>query len=256
MKFDLDLPLTWPDWDTQRVPLKFSWDSESGTVSGPDAGRVRAMVAEHARYPNSTAPHRMEPECWPITDPLHDPVEMAALLGYYWVLPSELEKFYPIIEDDTPEGRGQLMAGVRITVDDSAVTNALRRLMARTNNLRPLMDEIGEELTVSTKARFASQTDPDGAPWTPLSKRYLSSKTKRKSRGRDLILVLTGALRHIPHYQADNDSVAIGTDSLYGATQQFGRGLIPARPFLGLSTTDRSTILALVEDHLARAIEP
>lgn len=104
MKFEFDLPLMWPDWDTQRVPLRFAWDSATGTVSGLDADRVLALVQRYTRYPNSSAPHRMEPECWPITDPLHDPVEMAALLGYYWVLPPELEKFYPIIEDDTPEG--------------------------------------------------------------------------------------------------------------------------------------------------------
>lgn len=100
MKLDLDLvptlPPLWPD----RQALQFSWDSESGTVSGRDVDRVLSLVKLHK---GDVAPHRMQPENWPINDPLHDPVEMAALLGYYWVLPPELEQFYPIIEDDTPE---------------------------------------------------------------------------------------------------------------------------------------------------------
>lgn len=148
------------------------------------------------------------------------------------------------------------MAGVHITIDDSAVTHALRRLMARTDDLRPLMLEIGEELTESAKARFDTQRDPDGSAWEPLSARYVSSKRKRKSRGRDLILTLTGAMRRTMRYQADSHAVAIGTNRIYAATQQFGRGRIPPRPFLGISTEDRATILDLVEEHLARAIEP
>lgn len=147
------------------------------------------------------------------------------------------------------------MAGVRIAVDDSAVTTALRRLMQRTSNLRPLMLEIGEELEESTKERFASQTSPDGAPWAPLSSRYVSSKAKRKSPGRDQILTLTGALRRTIHYQeASANSVTIGTDRKYAATHQFGRDKIPARPFLGLSGADRYTILRLIEEHLERSL--
>lgn len=101
MKLDLDLhPFAPPVWP-EDAPLKFSWDSETGAVWGRDTDRVRERAAF---YTGGTTPHRMQPECWPITDPLHDPVEMAALLGATWILPPELEKFYPVIEGDTPEG--------------------------------------------------------------------------------------------------------------------------------------------------------
>jgi hypothetical protein len=49
-------------------------------------------------------PHRMQPESWRVRDPLHNPVDMAALLGYDWLLPPELEAHYPAIADATPAG--------------------------------------------------------------------------------------------------------------------------------------------------------
>ena len=88
---------------------------------------------------------------------------------------------------------------------------------------------------------------------------------------------LAGSLR----YQADDSSVRIGTNRIYGAIHQFGgktsahvikpknkkalawpgarhpvRGVhhpgsnIPARPFLGISRQDRDRILEVVADHL------
>ena len=68
------------------------------------------------------------------------------------------------------------------------------------------------------------------------------------------ILQDRGTLHDTLRYQASASGVEIGTDRIYGATHQFGRGNIPARPFLGLSAGDRQDILAIVRDHLARAL--
>lgn len=56
--------------------------------------------------------------------------------------------------------------------------------------------------------------------------------------------------------QADKDSLRIGTPLVYGATHQFGdpRRSIPARPFLGLSTDDKTELVAILNDWLTRAI--
>ena len=47
--------------------------------------------------------------------------------------------------------------------------------------------------------------------------------------------------------------VQVGTDSVYAATHQYGRdeANIPARPFLGLSSTDRREITAIIRDWAA-----
>lgn len=146
------------------------------------------------------------------------------------------------------------MAGATVTVDIREVSAALARLIRASGSMRPYFLELGEELTESTKARFAAQVDPQGRPWQPLSQRYLRSARKRKSRGPNLILTLTGALRGTISYRADSSSVTIGTNRVYGATHQFGRGPIPARPFLGLSQSDRSTVLQTALDYFERAL--
>lgn len=146
------------------------------------------------------------------------------------------------------------MAGATVTVDIREVSAALARLIRASGSMRPYFLELGEELTESTKSRFAAQVDPQGRPWQPLSRRYLRSARKRKSRGPNLILTLTGALRGTISYRADSSSVTIGTNRVYGATHQFGRGPIPARPFLGLSQSDRSTVLQTALDYFERSL--
>jgi phage gpG-like protein len=66
------------------------------------------------------------------------------------------------------------------------------------------------------------------------------------------------------HQLADGGrAVEIGTDRVYGAMQQFGGtkaqhpqlwGTIPARPFLGLSDTDRDGVLAILSRYLSAGL--
>lgn len=86
---------------TAAYALRFAWDSDTGAVTGPDAETVQAIVDA---YGGHSVPHRQQPGDWPVNDPLHDPMEMAALLGYWWHLPPELEAVYPYIPDNTPQG--------------------------------------------------------------------------------------------------------------------------------------------------------
>jgi phage virion morphogenesis protein len=145
------------------------------------------------------------------------------------------------------------MAGAYIQVDAQEVNAALARLQAAGARLRPLFLEAGEELLQSTRARFASQTDPDGRAWAPLSLRYLASSRKRRSRGPNAILTLSGDLARDLHYQASDTELRLGSSKKYAATHQFGRGRIPTRPFLGLAADDRATVLELAADYFERA---
>ena len=68
------------------------------------------------------------------------------------------------------------------------------------------------------------------------------------------MLTERGFLRRGIRYQVlDKSTVQVGTDSVYAATHQYGRdeANIPARPFLGLSSTDRREITAIIRDWAA-----
>ena len=140
-----------------------------------------------------------------------------------------------------------------LTFDDPRVIAYLERLAAASFLNKAVFTAIGEELLLSTDARFDSETAPDGRPWAPLNAEYAA--WKRAFHGTDKILKLRGYLRDTLRYQATDASVAIGSNRIYSAIHQFGgqagrghKATIPARPYLGVSDDDVAAILALVED--------
>lgn len=145
------------------------------------------------------------------------------------------------------------MAGatLEIRIDDTALRSALAQLRATTGDLRPVFRDLGEALLNSTRARFSTQTAPDGSPWAALSPAY----ARRKKQNRDKILTLRGHLRGTLASQVTPDALLVGTNRIYGAAHQFGnpRRNLPPRPFLGLSVADRAEIDTILREHLQRA---
>lgn len=170
------------------------------------------------------------------------------------------------------------MAGttVSITVEDAQVRAALKRLTAALQSPAAALRDVGEYLLRATDAHFRQQRGPDGTAWPALSEVTLERRLDARAgtrgkrgltkKGRTLlanarILRDSGALQDTIRYQltADGQGVAVGTNRVYGAMQQFGGttaqwphlwGDIPARPFLGLDAADRAEIIALFERHL------
>lgn len=180
------------------------------------------------------------------------------------------------------------MAGTGITidatVDDAQVRAALERLARKAADPAPALREIGEVLWISTRARFGTQTAPDGSAWAPNSAvtlgRMLAAKKGSykksgalsakgaKRLGAKKPLTLTGILADTLARQltAGGQGVEVGTNRVYGAVQQFGAaqgafgrdrrnhpipwGTIPARPYLGVSAQDRTDILRVLTDYL------
>ncbi len=149
-------------------------------------------------------------------------------------------------------------ARVTITVDDAAVRAQLERLLEQVQRPTDALREIGEVLQQSTQRRFATETAPDGSRWAPNSPVTLTRKTSRQ------ILTEHGFLGDTIRYQltADRQGVAVGSNRVYAAMQQFGGtkadhphlwGDIPARQFLGVSAADRTTILDIFTDYLGSA---
>lgn len=59
-------------------PLPVAWDATAGSLDGPGADRLRALLASIAR--DGYVIGQPYPTTYPITDPLHRPAEMALVL--------------------------------------------------------------------------------------------------------------------------------------------------------------------------------
>ena len=136
---------------------------------------------------------------------------------------------------------------ITLEYDDADVREALKKLQDKIGNLEPFYKDIGEALLNSTRERFEGQIAPDGSAWAALS-----PNTKKK-KNQDKILILDGYLFGTLNYQATPEELLIGTPLEYGATHQFGRDNIPARPFLGISDADADDIMSALSDWLSES---
>lgn len=111
------------------------------------------------------------------------------------------------------------------------VERRLERLADAAGDLTPAFRDVGEALLNSTRDRFERQAGPDGRRWAPLSPEY----ARRKPRNKGRILTLYGELHGTLRYVATADSVAVGTNEVYGPTHQFGDENRNIPPFAGVS---------------------
>lgn len=152
------------------------------------------------------------------------------------------------------------MAGAMIRLDIGQVAQAQQaieryeRLVAEPG---VLLDTIGQHLVNTTEERFDRREAPDGTPWEPVSDEYAKRKlanraTKRSGAVTDpaQILELTRDLRRGIRHQVAGTEVNVGSDREYAASHQFGRGGIPARPFLGISEEDEREIAIIFRKYL------
>ena len=179
------------------------------------------------------------------------------------------------------------MAGgfIKVEIDDRQITKVLGELARAAQDLTPALEDIGDALINSTRARFDSETGPEGQRWAPNSDvtlmRYLQrlggvGKRRTAGGGRNLtkkgvaalgakkILRDSGDLADLLRKRVEGNALEVGTDRPYGAMMQFGGtkakwphlwGDIPARPFLGLSDSDEAMVLEILRDHLAAPLK-
>lgn len=115
------------------------------------------------------------------------------------------------------------MSGVLFTVeiDDLAVGQELRALIARMDNRLPFLKHVGEGLANSTKDRFQHGAAPDGTPWAALSASTIRQRT-RKGQTPITILLAKGKLRGSIISQVEGESVLIGP-SAAGDQSEYAR---------------------------------
>lgn len=120
---------------------------------------------------------------------------------------------------------------------------------------RELLGRIGNEVEAQTQNRLAeTEGSPDGKPWQELAEKTKRYYAKKFPGLRKSILNLTGGLQDSIESQVDDWSVLVGATKVYAATHQFGRGKIPARPYLGISTSNADDIMVIAKQFLSERI--
>ena len=128
-----------------------------------------------------------------------------------------------------------------------------RRLIAAGRQWKTVLAAFGAYMVAETAQNFKDQGRPE--KWQDVKEatkvaRWMRGNSSRKRKrtmvgagaakfiGMFKILMDSGRLANSITFDADNKQVEIGTNLVYAATHQFGRGKIPARPFLGFQETD------------------
>lgn len=164
------------------------------------------------------------------------------------------------------------MAGLemRFSFDDAALVAQIDALIKRGGDLKPALDDIGQDMvTISTDA-ISRGRSPEGVPWPPSPTAQAEGRQTLIKQGR------RGGILDSFSYAVGETDVVYGTNVPYAAIHQMGgtitakqaKGLrfkigehwvtkqsvtIPARPFVGASDRDIARWEATLRDHLATA---
>jgi phage virion morphogenesis protein len=116
------------------------------------------------------------------------------------------------------------------------------RLRAHTDDLRPVLNAIGNELTESARSRIADEKkSPEGEDWAELDPDYAARKRQYSSGG---ILEYTGNLLNSMTYNVSATDVRVGSNEVYANRHQ------QTRPYLGISSNDANAINQFIRDAL------
>lgn len=162
---------------------------------------------------------------------------------------------------------------IKHEINLSAAEALFAALDAALTDMTPVMKDLGELLTTSTKERFPTGVAPDGTKWAAKSQTTLNRYGARKSNRVDVrpLFGPTGLLSQQIFSDSSAMEVSWGSNLIYSAVMQFGAakgafgtmangasipwGNIPARPFIGVSATDEANIIATLEDWLSGAVD-
>ena len=147
---------------------------------------------------------------------------------------------------------------MKINIKISGIDRLKQTLKAQADslsNLQPFWQLVGMYVQKQTiKERFDKEQSPDGTKWKPLSPARIKQRLKRHKTGKMKILQDVGELRRSVKYEAGQKYVRIGSNLIYAKTHQFGRGNIPARPFLGVTQQERQHINDMFRTYLQRHV--
>ncbi len=157
------------------------------------------------------------------------------------------------------------MSSVRIELTGD-IDRLLRRMYQLSNiDKKGMLNALAESIRTSTVERFNTERSPEGRKWAP-------SIRAKEAGGKTL--TKTAQLKSSIHSEAGESGFAVGTNTIYAATHQFGASRtirarrkknlrfqiggrwisvkevhvnIPARPFLGISEEDEQEIRDMLQ---------
>ena len=121
----------------------------------------------------------------------------------------------------------------------------------RVRDMRPLLDEIGEQVVSQAQLNFILGKGPDGQAWIPSRRALEGGQT----------LIDTSRLRESIGHDATATEVEIGTNVRYAAIHQLGgpagrghRTTLPARPFLPTRVDQIDDLDEIMDSFLERVL--
>ena len=143
---------------------------------------------------------------------------------------------------------------IEIKIDDREIQQLLKKLISKTENLRPLMKNIAGIMLDSVEENFEKEGRPNR--WTSLAKLTIKQRTK-KGYWPGRILQVRGDLAASITSKSDENSAVVGTNKVYASIHQFGgdagrnkRVKITARPYLKLTEGDINQVLSVTKEYL------
>jgi len=94
-------------------------------------------------------------------------------------------------------------------------------------------NKIGSEIVNRTKSNVNAGEDADKNTFTPLKSKTIKYK-QAKGYGSNT-LISTGKLLNSINYQANSESVSVGSDVPYAKFHQYGTKYLPVRKFIPIS---------------------
>lgn len=152
---------------------------------------------------------------------------------------------------------------ISVEFNDAEVQAALGSIAAALTDMSKPMNEIGMFLVASTEQRFDDTEAPDGSQWAPRSPVTLAIYARQQAKYGP-VLHKSGVMRQSIFHSYGPDEVTVGSNVIQAAVMQFGAakgslgprspwGTIPARPFIGLSDSDRQGVLDIIGEWLESA---
>ncbi|MFA7269881.1 MAG: phage virion morphogenesis protein [Sterolibacterium sp.] len=155
---------------------------------------------------------------------------------------------------------------ITVEINSRSVMDALQQLLRQGQDMRPVMDAIGQRMEERVSSRFETKTDPNGHAWSPFKPSTAKSYPKQ---GNGTLLDRYGDMLGSLNHHADANSVTVGFGAVgkdgypYPAVHEFGapkaniprRGMLMADPVAGtLGKEDEASIMGLIHGYFAKAI--
>lgn len=143
---------------------------------------------------------------------------------------------------------------ISFKTNDAELSNTIKKLHQKISNPISLMKALGVQIQGSMEKNFNNMQDSTGKNWRPLAETTIKSRLKRTNPRKNnkygaKPLSDTGALRKLT-FNAERNSVTIGTTVNYGHIHNEGTKYIPKREWAYINKDGKEKVRILIENYL------